>query len=41
MQILAFSAKFQINQIQNSAIQIKKMKNWTSSFQLKIISAKC
>ena len=33
MYILAFSSNFQINQIQNSSIQIQKVEDWTFSFQ--------
>ena len=39
MRIFTFPASFQINQIQNSAVQIQKMKNWTFSFQLRKFSA--
>ena len=35
MWILAFSSSFQINQIQNSSVEIRKVKDWTFSFQLK------
>ena len=39
MQISAFSYNFQINQIENSTIQIQKLKDWTLSFQLKNITS--